>query len=89
MKNFSLKRTSSYDLKEGDIFTMTGGNVYRVFSVTDNYVHAMETSSERCIRLSANSKLSAPDYVSLALVDADDKRYNPNGLEANFMLSPI
>jgi hypothetical protein len=89
MKSFSLDRTSSFDLKEGDYFIMRGvsHHVYHVYLITEKYVHAMETVNERSIRLNSKQSCLVPDYVYLMNENTPDRRYNSNGDEARFMIN--
>lgn len=87
MIHFSLTRTSSYLLNEGDVFIFRGGSqhVYRVYMITETFVHAM-SETERFIRLN-RAIVAAPDYVYLAASSSPDRRFNPSLSEASFMLS--
>ncbi len=87
MVNFSLNRTSSRDLNEGDVFIFrVSSHVYQVYLITDMYVHAMDRFTERPIRLNRSKKYAA-DYVYLALPTSSDRGFNPSSDEASFMIA--
>jgi hypothetical protein len=86
MIHFSLNRTASFYLNEGDVFIFRAAHqVYQVFLITETYVHAMERVSERTIRLN-RAIVAAPDYVYLAESTSPDRRFNSSLAEASFMI---
>ncbi|HEY8657531.1 MAG TPA: hypothetical protein VIL78_00735 [Hanamia sp.] len=86
MLNFSLQKTSSRDLKSGDVFIMMASNrVYSVFHLSEKFAHGIEAVTERTVRLPRDID-TAPVFVSVALPCYFASRFDGNRDEASFLM---